>query len=99
MKPNRSRLLLGGCGVTLVGVGLVFAALFSHSSRVLAVDHLAGTEHHDLMVQLSAATPGERWLLMLGALTLICGVLLLVLGWIQRSSPNRHSPAASTASP
>ncbi|RXZ72789.1 hypothetical protein [Agromyces albus] len=98
MKPDWSQLLLGGCGLALVGVGLVFAALFSHSSRVFAVDHLAGTEHHDLMVQLSAATPGERSLLMLGALTLICGLLLLVLGWIQRSRSKRHSLGATTAS-
>lgn len=65
-------MVLGG-SLAVVGLGPVFAALFSHSSRAFAVDHLAGTEYHDLMVDLSAATPGERWLLTVGALTLARG--------------------------
>lgn len=97
MKLDWTRLLLVGGGLMLVGGGLVFAALFSHSSRVFAVDHLAGTERHNLMVQLSAATPGERWLLILGLLVVIGGLLLLVLGWIQRSSSRANAVGTTTA--
>ena len=97
MKADVVRLILG-VGLALVGFGLVFAALFSHSSRVFAVDHLAGTEYHDLVVELSAATPGERWLLTLGALTFACGLLVLLLGWVRRSTLKRKTAAASSAS-
>jgi hypothetical protein len=95
MKSGIGQLVLGA-GLAVVGVGLVFAALFSHSSRVFAVDHLAGTDHHDLMVELSAATPSERWLLTLGAWTLACGLLALVIGWIRRRALNRKTAAASS---
>jgi hypothetical protein len=88
---------LGGYGLALVGIGLAFVALFSQSSRVFAVDHLAGPEYLELMVELSAATRGERWLLMVSAMTLICALLLFVLSWLQRSISKRHSPGASTA--
>ncbi|MUN08225.1 hypothetical protein [Agromyces luteolus] len=91
------RLILGA-GLALVGFGLIFAALFSHSSRVLAVDHLAGTEYHDLMVELSAATSGERWLLTLGALTLACGLLVLLLGWVRGLILKRTAAATSSGS-
>lgn len=94
MKPGFGRLVLGA-GMAVVGIGLVLAALLSHSSRVFAVDHLAGTENHDLMVELSAATPGERWLLTLGVLLLACGLMVLALGWIRRLAPNRRTIAAS----
>ncbi|MFB9958688.1 hypothetical protein [Agromyces bracchium] len=90
MKPGTRGLVLGA-GMAAVGIGLVFAALFSHSSRVFALDHLAGTEHHDLMVELSAATPTERWLLTLGALILACGLLVLALGWIRQLALNRKT--------
>ncbi|WP_353828415.1 hypothetical protein [Agromyces sp. SYSU T0242] len=87
-----------GAVLALVGSGVIFAALFSHSSRIFAVDHLAGTEHHDLMIELSAATAGERWLLALGALTLACGLLVLLLGWIRGLFLKRKTAAPSSGS-
>jgi hypothetical protein len=97
LKPDVVRLVLG-VGLALVGSGLIFAALFSHSSRVFAVDYLAGSEYHDLMVELSAATPGERWLLTVGALALACGLLVLLLGWIRGLTLKRKTAPASSGS-
>lgn len=97
LKADVGRMVFGA-GLAVVGFGLVFTALFSHSSRVFAVGHFAGTEYHALMVELSAATPGERWLLTFGALTLACGLLVLLLGWIRRLTLKRKTAAASSSS-
>lgn len=89
MKAHRS-LLLAGIVALFVGEALAFAALVSHTSRVFAVDHLAGTEHADLMVELSAATPGERWILVVGALLATAGVALLAVAWFRRRTTRRQ---------
>lgn len=96
MKANRT-LLLAGVVALFVGAALAFAALVSHTSRVFAVDHLAGTEHADLMLELSAATPGERWLLTVGALLATAGVALLLAVWLRWWTIRRQG-SVSTAS-
>ena len=96
MKTQRG-LLPTGIVAVLVGAALAFAAHVSQTSRVFAVDHLAGTEHADLMVELSAATPGERWLLVVGALLATAGVALLAVAWI-RWWTTRSQRSVSTAS-
>ena len=96
MKADRT-LLLAGVVALFVGAALAFAALVSHTNRVFAVDHLAGTEHADLMVELSAATPGERWLLTVGALLATAGVALLVVVRFRWWTTRRQS-SVSTAS-
>jgi len=83
MRTDRA-LLLAGMVTALAGAGLIFTALFSHASRVFAVGHLAGTEHADLAVELSAATPGESWLLGIGALIVASALLMLVVGSLRR---------------
>lgn len=95
MKAHRS-LLLAGTIAMFVGAALAFAAVVSHTSRVFAVDHLAGTEHADLMLELSAATPGQRWLLV-GALLATAGMALLAVAWF-RWRTTRRQRSVSTAS-
>lgn len=97
MKTQRG-LLPTGIVAVLVGAALAFAARVSHTSRVFAVEHLAGTEHADLMVELSAATPGERWLVAVGVLLATVGVALLAVAWIRSWTARRQLPV-STSSP
>lgn len=50
----------------------------------------------DLMVELSAATPRELWLLVVGALLATAGVSLLSVAWF-RWSTTRRQRSLSTA--
>ena len=80
-----------GVALVVLGVGFVFAALFSYFIRYSQVDPLIGSIESDLYLRLSQMFAAEKALLTLGGIAFIAGVVLAIANAVRfRRHPAVH---------